>query len=219
MLSPEARAKLNPADDVLFYRTPRLVRHVDEGFIRRLQDLYRERLRPGTRLLDLMSSWVSHLPDELAFAHVEGHGMNADELARNERLDHAFVQDLNENPRLPLDDASFDAVLCAVSVQYLQRPEAVFAEVHRVLRPGGAAIVSFSNRMFFEKAIRAWREASEAGRVELVERYFAGVQTSEGSGFTTPEVVAHVPPERDRLAASFGAATSDPFYAVLAQRA
>ena len=218
MLSPDARAKLNPDDDALFYRQPRLVRHVDDGFIHRLQALYRERLRPGTRVLDLMSSWVSHLPGEMTFAHVEGHGMNAEELARNGRLDHHFVQNLNENPRLPLEDRSFDAVLCTVSVQYLQRPEAVFAEICRVLRPGGPALVSFSNRMFFEKAIQAWREASEAGRVELVKGYFASVRTSEGGGFTEPDVVAHVPPQRDHLAAFFGGASQDPFYAVVAER-
>ena len=219
MLSPEARAKLNPDDDALFYSQPRFVRHVDEGFIGRLQVLYRERLRPGTRLLDLMSSWVSHLPDEMAFAHVEGHGMNAAELARNPRLDRFFVQNLNKGPQLPLEDATFDAVLCAVSVQYLQDPVAVFTEIHRVLRPGGVAIVSFSNRMFFEKAIQAWREASEAERVALVQQYFASVRTSSGGGFTEPEAVVHVPAQPDRLAALFGAATPDPFYAVVAQRA
>ena len=219
MLSPEARAQLNPADDALFYRQPRFVRHVDDAFVEHLQALYRDRLRPGTRLFDLMSSWVSHLPEEMTFAHVEGHGMNAAELARNPRLDHFFVQNLNENPHLPLEDATFDAVLCAVSVQYLQHPDAAFAEIHRVLRPGGLAIISFSSRMFFEKAIQAWREASEAERVELVKRYFASVRTSKGEGFTEPEAVVHAPARQDRLAALFGAAAVDPFYAVVAQRA
>ena len=31
-------------------------------------------------VLDLMSSWVSHLPDEVRYGRVIGHGMNAQEV-------------------------------------------------------------------------------------------------------------------------------------------
>ncbi len=157
-----------------------------------------------------MSSWVSHLPEEVAFAHVEGHGMSAEELARNPRLDHFFVQNLNENAALPLEDASFDAVLCAVSVQYLQQPGAVFAEVARVLKPGGVCIVSFSNRMFFQKAIQAWREASGPERAALVRRYFRAA-----GGFAEPETIAEDSSPQSLL---WGRQPDDPFYAVLARR-
>jgi SAM-dependent methyltransferase len=128
---------LDPSDDALFYSYPRFVTHVDAGFIGQLTDLYRHYLRPQTHILDLMSSWVSHLPPEMDFAHVEGHGMNAEELAANPWLNHFFVQNLNQNPLLPFPDCTFDAVLNAVSVQYLQQPEQVFAEVHRILKPQG----------------------------------------------------------------------------------
>jgi SAM-dependent methyltransferase len=207
LLSDAARRKLDESSDTLFYDQPRFVTHVDEGFVARLTQLYRERLAPGTRILDLMSSWVSHLPPEMAFAHVEGHGLNGEELARNPRLDHAFVQDLNEQPDLPLPDQSFDAVLNAVAIQYLQQPERVLREVHRILKPGGQVIISFSNRMFFHKAIAAWRDNTEAGRVALVKRYLEGV-----GGFTAPEVIHHRP------AALLGFSGGDPFYAVLARR-
>ncbi len=171
-LQPDGRTKLDDSDDSQFYSLPRFVTHVDEGFIQQLTDLYRDRLQPNTRILDMMSSWVSHLPEEIKFAHVEGHGLNAEELARNPQLNHYFVQNLNENPKLPLKDQDFDAVINTVSVQYLQYPEAVFSEIHRILKPGGIAIFSFSNRMFFQKAIQSWREGSEASRVELVKSYF-----------------------------------------------
>ncbi|MDG2618017.1 class I SAM-dependent methyltransferase [Thermoleptolyngbya sichuanensis XZ-Cy5] len=212
ILEPAQRRKLDETDDALFYDYPRFVTHVDDGFIQQLTDLYRERLRPDTRILDMMSSWVSHLPEEMTFAHVEGHGMNAEELARNPRLDHYFVQNLNQNQLLPLPDQSFDAVLNTVSVQYLQRPEAVFAEIYRILKPGGLAIVSFSNRMFFQKAIQAWVEASEPQRVELVKRYFEQVP-----GFGKIETIARqpsVPPFLQML----GMGGGDPFYAVMAER-
>jgi len=211
-LKPNQRTKLDDTDDTLFYSYPRFVTHVDEGFIKQLTDLYRERLKPNTRILDMMSSWVSHLPEEMEFAHIEGHGLNEEELARNSRLDRYFVQDLNKNPKLPLPDGDFDAVLICVSVQYLQYPDAVFSEIHRVLKPGGIAIISFSNRMFYQKAIAAWRDGSESSRVELVKSYFTSVP-----GFSPPEVIT-----RKSSAPNFlqwmGAAGGDPFYAVISQR-
>jgi len=211
-LRPNQRTKLDDTNDSLFYSSPRFVTHVDEGFIQQLTDLYRDRLKPDTRIFDMMSSWVSHLPQDVQFAHVEGHGLNAEELARNPQLNHYFVQDLNENPKLPLPDQDFDAVLNTVSVQYVQYPEAIFSEIYRLLKPGGIAIISFSNRMFFQKAIAAWRDGTEASRVELVKSYFQSVP-----GFSTPEVIA-----RTSAAPNFlqwlGVSAGDPFYAVTATR-
>ena len=210
-LRPEQRTKLDDTEDTLFYSMPRFVTHVDDGFIDQLTNLYRERLQPHTRIFDMMSSWVSHLPD-LEFAHVEGHGMNEAELAKNPQLNHYFIQNLNQNPKLPLTDQDFDAVLIAVSVQYLQYPEAVFAEIHRILKPGGIVIVSFSNRMFYQKAIAAWREGTEASRVELVKRYFRSVP-----GFSEPEVIVR-PSSVPSFLQMLGVGGADPFYAVIAQR-
>ncbi len=211
-LQPNQRFKLDDSDDTQFYSFPRFVTHVDEGFIQQLTDLYRARLKPNMRIFDMMSSWVSHLPEEMQFAHVEGHGLNAEELGRNPQLTHYFVQNLNENPQLPLPDRDFDAVLNCVSVQYLQYPEAVFSEIYRILKPGGIAIISFSNRMFYQKAIQAWRDGSEASRVELVKSYFNSVP-----GFSVPELIA-----RQSSAPSFlqmlGVGSGDPFYAVIASR-
>jgi SAM-dependent methyltransferase len=212
MLRPNQRTKLDNTDDTQFYSMPRFVTHVDEGFIDQLTQLYRDRLKPNTRILDMMSSWVSHLPEEIEFAHVEGHGLNQEELARNRRLNHYFVQNLNENPQLPLQDEDFDAVLICVSVQYLQYPDALFSEIHRILKPGGIAIISFSNRMFFQKAIAAWREGTEASRVELVKSYFQSVP-----GFHPPEVIANQSAAPSFLQ-MFGVGGGDPFYAVIAQR-
>lgn len=125
VLTPQERIKLNAYPDREFYASPRLVTHVDDGFISTLTNLYRERLRPGIEVLDLMSSWVSHLPKEVKFKRVVGHGLNAQELARNSQLDYFFVKDLNEDQKLELESCSIDAVVCAVGVQYLQQPEKV----------------------------------------------------------------------------------------------
>ena len=211
-LSAKQRTKMDESDDALFYDYPRFVTHVDDGFIQALTQLYRDHLQPNTRVLDMMSSWVSHLPNDVEFASVVGHGLNEEELARNPRLNQYIVQNLNQNSTLPFEDQSYDAVLNAVSVQYLQQPEQVFAEIHRVLKPGGIAIISFSNRMFYQKAIQAWRDGTERQRVELVKKYFRSVE-----GFSTPEVIAQsssVPPILQML----GLAGGDPFYAVIAKR-
>lgn len=227
VLDRTGRMKLDRASDREFYTFPRFVTHVDDTFLGALTQLYRERLPPGGDVLDLMSSWVSHLPPEVEFRRVVGHGLNAAELARNRRLDSFFVKDLNEDPRLELPDGSVDAVVCTVSVQYLQQPERVFAEVFRVLRPGGVCIVSFSNRMFYQKAIAAWRENSAYGRIQLVKQYLRCI-----AGFTEPEVVKEVPSApagRDSVASGpvqllkaigsfFQRSGQDPFYAVIAYR-
>ncbi|TVQ59429.1 MAG: class I SAM-dependent methyltransferase [Spirulina sp. DLM2.Bin59] len=212
MLLPEQRTKLDPTNDALFYDYPRFVNHVDDHFIEQLTALYRDRLTPQTRILDLMSSWVSHLPKEMTFAHVEGHGMNGEELAKNPRLDHYFLQNLNENTTLPFEDESFAAVLNCVSVQYLQYPDQVFAEVARILEPGGLVIISFSNRMFYQKAIAAWREGTESSRVQLVQRYIRAIPA-----FTEPEVIRQISPVPAVLQL-LGMGIHDPFYGVIAQK-
>ena len=212
MLRPEQRSKLDDSNDLSFYDSPRLVTHVDRGFIDRLTNLYREKLQPDTRILDLMSSWVSHLPHEMEFAHVEGHGMNEEELAKNSQLDRYFVQDLNQNPKLPLEDADFDGVLITVSIQYLQYPEAILSEIQRILKPNGVVIISFSNRMFYQKAIAAWRDSTDTDRVNLVQKYFESVDD-----FSKPEVIVHQPPLPGFLQ-MLGLAGGDPFYAVVARK-
>jgi len=166
-----AFARIDETDDDLFYEPPRLVLHIDDGAVVALTELYRSVLPPGGVLLDLMSSWVSHLPPEVGYAQVIGHGMNATELAANPRLSRWFTQNLNRDSRLPLADGSLDAAMICVSVQYLQQPVAVLREVARVLRPGSPLVISFSNRCFWTKAVAIWRALDDNGHARLVERY------------------------------------------------
>ena len=156
-LPPHAFTKEDPTPDRLFYAAPRFVTHIDDRAIAAVTALYREVLPPGGTILDLMGSWVAHLPPDIAYGEVIGHGLNADELAANPRYDRRFVQDLNEDCTLPLATGSVDAVAICVSVQYLQHPVTVFREIARVLRPGGAVAVTFSNRCFPTKAVAIWQ--------------------------------------------------------------
>ncbi|MGA2398093.1 MAG: methyltransferase domain-containing protein [Steroidobacteraceae bacterium] len=179
---PEAFEKWDVGDDSDFYAQPRFVTHIDDAAISALTSFYRERLPAGGVLLDLMSSWVSHLPSDVAYAEVIGHGMNADELARNPRLDRRFVLDLNRNSLLPLCDSSVDAAMICVSIQYLQQPVAVLREVARILKPRQPLVISFSNRCFPTKAVAIWRALDDAGHAQLVSLYlrsagFADIET------------------------------------------
>ena len=171
-LPPGAFRKEDGGDDANFYAPARLVTHIDEAATQALTSYYRATLPAKGVILDLMSSWVSHLPPELDFTEVIGQGMNAEELRSNPRLSRSFVQDLNRTATLPIEADSCDAALCCVGVQYLQHPVKVFAEVVRVLRPGASFIVSFSNRCFPTKAVAIWRSLDENGHAALVRLYF-----------------------------------------------
>ena len=198
-----AFAKLDPEEDELFYEPPRLVYHIDDNAVAALTELYRRMLPPGGVLLDLMSSWVSHLPAELEYAEVIGHGMNAAELAANPRLSRWFVQNLNRDPALPLASASIDAVTICVSIQYLQQPVSLLRDVARVLRPGGPVVISFSNRCFWTKAVAIWRGLDDAGHARLVELYLrnAGFERVE-----THRLAEWIEDEQDPLIAVLGRA-------------
>ncbi len=166
-------SRADESDDTAFYAFDRFVTHLDDRAIATVGALYDDLGLCGPDsgpVLDLCSSWISHFPTKPSELVVTG--MNERELAANEHADERFVQDLNTDPRLPLDDATFAAVTCCVSVDYLVRPLDVFAEVARVLRPGGVFVCTFSNRCFPTKAIRGWLASDDAGHCRIVETYF-----------------------------------------------
>jgi SAM-dependent methyltransferase len=157
------------SDDAAFYSWPRLVTHIDDEAIAAVGALYEELAVDGD-VLDLMSSWVSHF--RRAPARLTVLGMNATELAHNAQASARVVHDLNALPTLPFSNASFDAVVCCVSVDYLVHPIAVFRDVARVLRRGGLFVCTFSNRCFPTKAIRGWLYAGDEGHCAIVAEYF-----------------------------------------------
>lgn len=172
----------DPSDDADFYLPPRLVTHIDDRAIAAVSALYDELGVSEGRVLDLMSSWVSHLCTKPTGGLV-ALGMNEVELRANPMADQFVVQDLNANTRLPFENASFDAVLCCVSIDYLIQPVEVLREAARVLRPDGVVVLTFSNRCFPTKAVRGWLATDEDGRVAIVAAYleragFTGVTTA-----------------------------------------
>ena len=169
-LPAEAFAKVDADDDELFYAAPRFVMHIDEAAVEALTRFYTMRLPRNGVILDLMSSWVSHLPQSFTGKAI-GQGMNAEELAANPRLDAFTVHNLNLESKLTYGDSTFDAALCCVGVQDLVRPDVVFSEVARVLRRDAPIVISFSNRCFPTKAVAIWRSLDSRGRADLVTYY------------------------------------------------
>ena len=167
-----------------------------------MTQLYREHLPAGGAVLDLMSSWISHLPMDVSYGRVTGLGMNADELAANPHLDGWIVHDLNAEPRLPFAEGTFDGATCCVSIDYLVQPVAVLRDLARVLRPGAPLVVTFSNRRFPTKVIALWEALDDAGHARLVEQYLR-----EAGGWDAVVALDRSP------------GTGDPLWAIVAHRA
>ena len=169
---PEHFQRNDEREDALYYTAPRLMTHIDDAAIDAVRALYAELLPEDGVILDMMSSWKSHLPEEVPRKRTVGLGMNEVELRENDQLDEWVVHDANAESSLPFEDAEFDAGVMTVSIQYLVRPVEVFRELHRVLRPGAPFVVTFSNRIFPEKAIAIWLACSAEERARLVSAYF-----------------------------------------------
>ena len=201
------------SQDSIFYAKPRLVTHIDSQAQAIIKAFYARYLRPGMHVLDLMSSWRSHILESLSLGSLVGLGLNIEEMADNPQLTEYVVHDLNTEPRLPFEDRRFDAVICTVSVEYLTRPFEIFRDVARILRPEGLFIHTFSNRWFPPKAVRIWEELSEFERMGLVSEYFLesgsykNLKTYSARGWPRPETDRYYP----------GLLTADPVYAVLGQ--
>ena len=201
-LPEDAFHRQDESPDEFFYNQPRFVTHIDDAAIAAVTQLHREYLPPGGAILDLMSSWVSHLPPEATYDRVVGLGLNQAELTRNPRLDAFVVQNLNTEPKLPFEDNTFDGAAITVSVDYLTQPVTVLRDLGRVLTTGAPVVISFSNRCFPSKAVAVWHQLDDVGRLELVARYL------EAAG-TWQDIEKH-----DRSPSEWG---RDPLFAVTAR--
>eukprot|EP00877_Chromochloris_zofingiensis_P010101 jgi/Chrzof1/5344/Cz15g23080.t1 len=217
---PEDFLRYDEAPDGMFYEQPRFVYHIDDLAVKALTKYYGEVLpAAGSKdaaVLDICSSWVSHYPEGYTAGRISGLGMNEEELKRNVHLNDYIVHDLNQDPKLPYPDNSFDVVTNAVSVDYLNQPLQVFHEIHRVLKPGGTAIMSFSNRCFPTKAIALWTATGDEDHVWIVGSYF---HYSVPGGFTEP-VCKDITPGKQPKAGLFSKSfqSSDPMYVVYASK-
>ncbi len=198
-LSDDAYHRIDESSDEAFYKIPRFATHIDAGAIQAVTSLYRKFLPANADILDLMSSWISHLPEDIHYHRVVGLGMNARELARNKQLTEWLTHDLNKEPELPFQDDQFDACTLCVSIDYLIHPVAVLKDLGRVLKKNAPIIITYSNRYFETKATAAWLSLSEQDRKYLIKTYLL-----EAGCYTDIEFID----------SSTGA--GDPLYAIIA---
>ena len=208
-LSTYDRNKSDISDDEIFYQKPRFVHHLSDSFRNRLTSLYSEYLLNHHIILDLMSSWVSHLPSNISYKKVIGHGMNEAELSSNERLDRFFVQNLNKKQNMPIEDSSIDVGLIVAGWQYLQYPEKVSLELSRIIKSDSLLIISFTNRAFWTKAPNIWTYSSEEKRIA----YVTSVLTS--NGWRIEKILNEK--TQDKKLFGFYTSESDPFFSVIAR--
>ncbi len=199
-------------DDFTFYQTARMVNHLDDTAIEQIKSIYARLLSPSNKILDLMSSWTSHLPSSFENCQITGLGLNEEELRANRQLTRTMVHDLNQVPLLPFPDNSFDAVICTASIEYLTRPLEILAEIARVTIPGGIFITTFSDRWFPGKEIQPWADLHRFERLGLILDYylktgkFEHIHTESMLGLPRPFTDKHI--TKTRL--------SDPIFAVWA---
>lgn len=164
-------SRLAPEADAEFYASPRMNPHIDSAASAQICQLYQKLITQDSKVLDLMSSVQSHMPEGLA-GHITGLGMNQEEMEANPQLDEFTLHDLNLEPKLPFEDASFDTVTCNLSIGYLIKPFEVFSEVARILRPNGLFVLTFSDRWNPVKVARVWEGTHEFERPGIVLEYF-----------------------------------------------
>ena len=208
-LSVTDRSKIDVADDLIFYQHPRYVHHLSDSFRTRLTNLYSDYLLKHYVILDLMSSWVSHLPKEIKYKKVIGHGMNEAELSTNKRLDSFWIQNLNQTQNIPIESSSVDAGLIVAGWQYLQYPEKVARELSRIIKTDSLLIISFTNRAFWTKAPSIWTHSSEDGRIDYVSRVLMA------NGWRIEKIFKEKTMEKKLL--GIYSQESDPFYSVIAR--
>ena len=208
-LSINDREKVDISDDQIFYQQPRYVQHLSDSFRTRLTNLYSEYLLNHHVILDLMSSWVSHLPSNIRYKKIIGHGMNEAELIANERLDRFWVQNLNKTQNIPIEDSSIDVGLIVAGWQYLQYPEKVSLELSRVIKSDSLLIISFTNRAFWTKSPNIWTYSSEEKRIEYVNNVLSS------NGWRIEKIISEK--THDKKLFGFYSAESDPFFSVIAR--
>tara|TARA_B100000214_G_scaffold368082_1_gene339085 strand:+ start:324 stop:974 length:651 start_codon:yes stop_codon:yes gene_type:complete len=208
-ISDKDREKMDMADDQIFYQHPRYVHHLSESFRTRLTNLYSDYLHDHHVILDLMSSWVSHLPPHIKFSKVVGHGMNEAELSSNNKLDKFWIQNLNKTQNMPFEDSVIDVGLIVAGWQYLQFPEKVSLELSRIIKTDSLLIISFTNRAFWTKAPNIWTSSSDEERID----YVTSVLSSNGWRIEKTINEKTI----DKKLFGFYSVESDPFFSVIAR--
>lgn len=128
----------------------------DEGefvFVPERIPLFQAAIGRGKRVLDLGCRSGALTRHFLEGNEVVGLDVDPAALAKAEALGIQPVL-ANVDEPLPFEDASFDAVVAGELLEHLQFPDALVAEIARVLRPGGVLVGSVPNAFRLQGRLR-----------------------------------------------------------------
>ncbi|CAN5192695.1 hypothetical protein BH09ACT13_BH09ACT13_08110 [soil metagenome] len=131
----------------------------DEGdfvFVPERIPLFQTAIGHGKRVLDLGCRLGALSRHFLEGNSVVGLDVDSAALEKAAALGIEPVQSNVEEP-LPFDDASFDAVVAGELLEHLQFPDALVAEIRRVLRAGGIVVGSVPNAFRLQSRLRFLR--------------------------------------------------------------
>ena len=208
ILTYQQRQKPDETNDSLFYSSPKFVYHLDSNFRNYLTSIYKKEIENDSSVLDLMSSWDSYLPNDIKYKKIIGHGLNKEELDRNNAFDNYWIQNFNTNQKIPLENETIDYCLMVAAFQYLQYPEKITEEIGRILNQNGKFIIAFSNRAFWHKAPNIWTYSSEEERIQYVRNILIA------NGFCEPRIIRKFTQENSLLPFL----NNDPFYCLISEK-
>lgn len=159
-------------DDAVFYDAVDSKPPVDQVAIEQLKLFFAHQLKDNTKILDLMAAPDSYLPEQFTLLDVTGLGVKESDMQQNPVLNHRVVHDLNRSPKLPFEDHEFDTIICSFAIEYMTKPQKVFLELSRILKPGGKVIISFSEHFYQKKVIALWEDVHPFERMGVVLEYF-----------------------------------------------
>ena len=131
----------------------------DEGdfvFVPERIPFFQAAIGRGKRVLDLGCRSGALTRHFLEGNEVVGLDVDRAALARAAELGIETVVGDVEEP-LPFPDASFDAVVAGELLEHLRFPDALVAEAHRILRPGGLLVGSVPNAYRLQSRLRFLR--------------------------------------------------------------
>ncbi|NHC46987.1 class I SAM-dependent methyltransferase [Motilibacter sp. K478] len=155
------------------------------------------------------------------------------DLARTRAGTRARIDRAELGAALPYADQSFDLAVCALAIHYVENRVAAFAELHRVLRPQGALVVSTQHPTadwlrkggsYFDRVLESDTWALPDGRRQQVRYWRAPLtdlcKAATDSGFVIDLLLEPRPTDRMRVSApeDYARLQSQPGFLVLRLR-
>ena len=156
-----------PDYDVIYRETP--IQQIDSFY---LWALRLARLSPGQRLLDV-SCGVARLVEFAQRRGIRSVGIDLSGEAISVARQAGVRGDLliGNAQELPFPEESFDRVVNLGSIEHYEYPDRAVAEMARVLRPDGRAVILLPNSFGYQHVLYVWRHGTVFDDGQPLQRY------------------------------------------------